>query len=57
MDPAVLYSSDEQIRERTSEMIGFWEGINYVVNLGQGIWPDMDRNKVEVFINAVKSYK
>ena len=57
MDPAVLYSSDEQIQKTTKEMIDFWSDSNYIVNLGQGIWPDMDRNKVEVFVECVKSHK
>jgi len=38
-------------------MIDFWSDSNYIVNLGQGIWPDMDRNKVEVFVECVKSHK
>lgn len=56
LDPAVLYGSDETIREETRKMIDQFGTFRHVANLGHGVYPDIDPEKVKVFIEEVKSY-
>ncbi len=55
----VLFGSDESIVETTHEMLkeGLENGTKYVANLGWGMVPEHDPEKLGVFIEAVHSYK
>ena len=57
MDPAVLYASDEVIRENVARILGeFGQGSGHVFNLGHGITPEVNPDRVSTFINAVHEY-
>lgn len=56
LDPAVLYGSDEYVVEKTKAMIDEFEGKRHIANLGHGVYPDTDPEKVKVFIQTVKEY-
>ncbi len=56
LDPCVLYSSSEQIKRRTIEMIDDFDG-NHICNLGHGVYPDTPLSGVKEFIQTIKSYK
>ncbi|MCP4521326.1 MAG: uroporphyrinogen decarboxylase [Cytophagales bacterium] len=55
-DPCALYGTEEQVKEKTIEMLQKFEGARHIANLGHGVYPDTDPEKVKVFINTVKEY-
>lgn len=57
LDPAALYGSEKEILEATKKMMGEFEGAKHVANLGHGVYPDIDPEKVKLFVEAVKDYK
>ena len=54
IDPCLLYASPEEIQKGTKEMLKAFSGHRHIANLGHGVYPDTDYNKVKVFIEAVK---
>ena len=56
LDPAILYGSDEYVVKKTIEMLDSFEGKRHIANLGHGVYPDTDAEKVKLFIETVKSY-
>ncbi|WP_234736790.1 uroporphyrinogen decarboxylase [Tellurirhabdus bombi] len=56
LDPCVLYSSFEQIRSEVRNMIDKFGKQRYIANLGHGVYPDTNPDKVRCFIEAVKEY-
>lgn len=56
LDPCVLYASNEEIKRYTHDMIKQFGTQNYIANLGHGVYPDIDKEKVKYFINTVKEY-
>lgn len=56
LDPAVLYGTEEIIREETRKMLDAFGPVKHIANLGHGVYPDIDPEKVKIFIDEVKSY-
>ncbi len=56
LDPCVLYSSFAEIEKQTKAMIDAFGKQRYIANLGHGVYPDIDPEKVKCFIDTVKSY-
>jgi uroporphyrinogen decarboxylase len=56
MDPCVLYASFAEIEKETKKMLKSFEGHAYIANLGHGVYPDTDPEKVKCFIETVKAY-
>ena len=56
-DPARLFSTPQEIRQKVTEMINAFGKDKYIVNLGHGILPNIPLKSVEAFIGAVKDYK
>ncbi len=56
LDPCVLYGSPETIQEKTIEMLDKFRGSRHIANLGHGVYPDTDPEKVKVFIQTVKEH-
>lgn len=56
LDPCVLYSDRDTIARETKAMIKAFGTQKYIANLGHGVYPDTDFNKVKFFIDCVKSY-
>jgi uroporphyrinogen decarboxylase len=56
LDPCVLYSSYDQVRAEVKKMVGQFGTQRYIANLGHGVYPDTDPDKVRCFIEAVKEY-
>lgn len=54
LDPCVLYSSYGQIRAEVKKMLDAFGTQRYIANLGHGVYPDTDPDKVRCFIEAVK---
>ncbi len=54
MDPCILYASPERIEQEVATILkSFDAGNGHVFNLGHGIHPSIDPEKVGVFIDAV----
>ena len=56
LDPAVLYSDFNTIKNKTREMIDQFGRSKHIANLGHGVYPDMEADKVKCFIDEVKEY-
>jgi uroporphyrinogen decarboxylase len=56
MDPSVLRGSEESIKAEVATILNsFGGGSGHVFNLGHGITPDIDPEKVKVLVEAVQS--
>lgn len=56
LDPCVLYASHDLIINETKKMVDQFGKDRYIANLGHGVYPDIDFNKVKVFVETVKEY-
>lgn len=56
LDPCVLYSSYDQIKAEVHKMLDSFGNQRYIANLGHGVYPDTDPDKVRCFIETVKEY-
>ncbi len=57
MDPAMLRAPDEKIRQEVKHIIeSYGEGSGHIFNLGHGITPDIDPEKVKVYVDAVHEF-
>jgi uroporphyrinogen decarboxylase len=57
LDPCVLYSDHNRIEIETKKLLDSFKSTRHIVNLGHGIYPDTDFEKVKTFINTIKSYE
>jgi uroporphyrinogen decarboxylase len=57
LDPCVLYGSAQLIEQETKKMLNSFKSQRHIVNLGHGVYPDIDPEMVKVFINTVKNYE
>lgn len=56
LDPCALYASTSEIEKSTRAMLKAFGTSRHIANLGHGVYPDTDPEKVKVFINTVKEY-
>jgi uroporphyrinogen decarboxylase len=56
LDPCVLYAPFAEIEKHTKTMISTFGKQKYIANLGHGVYPDTDPEKVKCFIETVKAY-
>lgn len=58
LDPCALYGTHETVVDETIKMLhSFGKNKRHIVNLGHGVYPDVDPEKVKTFIKTVKSYE
>ncbi len=57
LDPCVLYGTHQNIELETKKMLTSFKSKRHIVNLGHGIYPDTDFEKVKTFINTVKNHE
>ena len=57
LDPCALYSSHNEIEQLTNNMLDSFKSKRHIVNLGHGVYPDIDPEKVKTFIKTVKNYE
>jgi len=57
LDPCVLYSTHQEVERQTNNMLNSFSSRRHIVNLGHGVYPDVDPEKVKTFIKTVKSYE
>lgn len=56
LDPCVLYTSYQEIQKYTRRMLEDFGPFRHIANLGHGVYPDTDKDKVKCFVDAVKEY-
>ena len=56
LDPCALYGSFKTIEQATRKMLDGFGPFNHIANLGHGVYPDIDPEKVKCFIRTVKEY-
>lgn len=56
LDPCALYGTFDQVEQETKKMLQQFEGHAHIANLGHGVYPDTDPEKVKCFIETVKAY-
>jgi uroporphyrinogen decarboxylase len=56
-DPCLLYASEDKIVRETHTMLKAFGKQRYICNLGHGLYPDLDKEKVKLFVDVVKDYK
>ena len=56
LDPCLLYSDFKTIEEETNKMLKKFGNSRHIANLGHGVYPDTDPEKVKCFIDTVKNF-
>jgi len=56
-DPCLLYAEESKIIEETQIMLRAFGKNRYICNLGHGLYPDIDKQKVKLFVDVVKEFK
>ena len=56
-DPCLLYADVEKIVSETEKMLRTFGKNRYICNLGHGLYPDLDKQKVKLFVDVVKEVK
>lgn len=57
LDPCVLYADDATIVSTTQQMLRSFGPQRHIANLGHGVYPDIDPEKVKLFVQTIKEYK
>lgn len=56
-DPCLLYADAEKIVLEAEKMLRAFGKQRYICNLGHGLYPDLDKQKVKLFVDVVKEFK
>ena len=57
LDPCALYASHNEVVKSTNHLLDSFTSRRHIVNLGHGVYPDVDPEKVKTFIQTVKEYQ
>ena len=57
LDPCALYGSFEEVKKATEDMLKAFGPHRHIANLGHGVYPDTDPDKVRCFIETVQNYQ
>ncbi len=57
LDPCALYGSFADIKTETEKMLRAFGKTRHIANLGHGVYPDTDPDKVRCFIDTVKNFR
>lgn len=55
-DPCLLYADEKTIVAETQSMLQSFGKQRYICNLGHGLYPDLDKEKVKLFVDVVKAF-
>jgi uroporphyrinogen decarboxylase len=50
----MLYADEKTIEATARKMVSAFGKQRYIANLGHGLYPDIDKNKVKFFIDCIK---
>ena len=56
VDPCLLYADEKKIISETQIMLNAFGKQKYICNLGHGLYPNIDKEKVKFFVDFVKNY-
>ena len=56
LDPCALYGSYAEIQTATKKMLNSFGDHPHIANLGHGVYPDTDPEKVKCFVESVKEF-
>lgn len=57
LDPCALYGSFDDIRKETKKMLAAFGVGKHIANLGHGLYPDTEVDKVRCFVDTVKEWR
>ena len=58
LDPCVLYATDDKIKNEAKSIIdAYGDDTGHIFNLGHGILPNINPEKLKTLVNFVKNYK
>ena len=56
-DPCLLYADYAEIEKQTKYMLNAFGKHRYIANLGHGLYPDTEKEKVKFFVDCIKQHK
>ena len=56
-DPCLLYADFSTIKKETEKMLRAFGPSRHIANLGHGLYPDIEKDKVKCFVNTVKEFR
>ena len=56
MDPKVLLSNKENLKKETTKYLDIFKGLPYIFNLGHGLFPETDPDKVNKLVKFYRVY-
>jgi uroporphyrinogen decarboxylase len=57
LDPCALYGSISDVKRETKKMLEAFGSAKLIANLGHGLYPDTEVDKVKCFIDTVKEFR
>jgi uroporphyrinogen decarboxylase len=57
LDPCALYANHSEVKKMTIKLLDSFTSKRHIVNLGHGVYPDVDPEKVKTFIKTVQDYE
>jgi uroporphyrinogen decarboxylase len=57
LDPCALYGDLTQVKAETKKMLTHFGPDNHIANLGHGLYPDTEVDKVKCFIDTIKEFR
>jgi uroporphyrinogen decarboxylase len=55
-DPCLLYADYAEIEKQTKQMLNAFGKHRYIANLGHGLYPDTEKEKVKFFVDCIKKH-
>jgi uroporphyrinogen decarboxylase len=55
-DPCLLYADFDEIEKQTKQMLNTFGKDRYIANLGHGLYPDTEKEKVKFFVDCIKKH-
>lgn len=56
LDPGIICGNQDIIAQKTKDMINKFGVKNYIANLGHGVWPEHEIEKLRCFVDTVVEY-
>ena len=56
-DPCLLYADFATIKKETEKMLHAFGPNRHIANLGHGLYPDIEKDKVKCFVDTVKEFR
>lgn len=56
-DPCLLYADFDTIRKEAQKMLKAFGPGRHIANLGHGLYPDLEKDKVRCFVDAIKEFR